>query len=273
MALVEVKNISFEYPNGYLAVDDVSFSIEAGENIAIVGQNGAGKTTTVKMLNGLTKPCRGDVLINGESTKNHTTAQMARRVGYVFQNPDDQIFNATVYKEIEYGLKKLKIDADEITRKIKDAAELTGMEKYLEMNPYDLPLSTRKFVTIASVIASNCDVMIFDEPTAGQDMEGLERLSQLNKILTERGKAIVTITHDMEFVADNYERVIVMCQKKILADGKTKNVFFQKDIMDRAMLKQPALVRIATEIGMEENTLDVREAADFIRQKQKNSVF
>ncbi len=254
MALVEVKNLSFCYPNGYQAVDDVSFTIEAGENIAIVGQNGAGKTTTVKMLNGLTKPGSGDVLINGESTKNYTTAQMARRVGYVFQNPDDQIFNATVYKEIEYGLKKMKVDMGECERRIKDAAELTGMTKYLETNPYDLPLSMRKFVTIASVIASNCDVMIFDEPT------------DLNRVLTARGKAIVTITHDMEFVADNYDRVIVMCQKKIIADGRTKDVFFQKDIMEKAMLKQPALVRIATGIGMQENTLDVKMAAAYIRQ-------
>lgn len=228
MALVEVKNLSFCYPNGYQAVDDVSFTIEAGENIAIVGQNGAGKTTTVKMLNGLTKPGSGDVLINGESTKNYTTAQMARRVGYVFQNPDDQIFNATVYKEIEYGLKKMKVDMGECERRIKDAAELTGMTKYLETNPYDLPLSMRKFVTIASVIASNCDVMIFDEPTAGQDLDGLKILSDLNRVLTARGKAIVTITHDMEFVADNYDRVIVMCQKKIIADGRTKDVFFRK---------------------------------------------
>ena len=268
MALVEVKNISFKYPNGYLAVDDVSFSIEAGENIAIVGQNGAGKTTTVKMLNGLTKPCAGDVLINGESTKKYTTAQMARKVGYVFQNPDDQIFNSTVYKEIEYGLKKLKIPMDESERRVKDAAKLTGMDKYLEMNPYDLPLSIRKFVTIASVIASDCDVMIFDEPTAGQDLDGLERLSELNKTLTKRGKAIVTITHDMEFVAENYDRTIVMCQKKVIADGLTKDVFFEEEIMNRAMLKQPALVRIANKIGMQKNTLDIREVAKYIKSKK-----
>lgn len=266
MALVEVKNISYKYPNGYLAVDDVSFTIEAGENIAIVGQNGAGKTTTVKMLNGLTKPCKGDVLINEESTKKYTTAQMAKKVGYVFQNPDDQIFNSTVYKEIEYGLKKMKLDMEECNRRIKDAADLTGMDQYLEMNPYDLPLSIRKFVTIASVIASDCDVMIFDEPTAGQDLDGLERLSKLNKILTGRGKALVTITHDMEFVADNYERTIVMCQKKVIADGKTKDIFFRKDIMEKAMLKQPALVRIATSIGVKENTLDVNRLADYIQQ-------
>lgn len=265
MALVEVKNISYKYPNGYLAVDDVSFSIAAGENIAIVGQNGAGKTTTVKMLNGLTKPCKGDVFINGESTQKYTTAQMAKKVGYVFQNPDDQIFNATVYKEIEYGLKKMKLDMEECERRIKDAADLTGMTPYLDMNPYDLPLSIRKFVTIASVISTDCDVMIFDEPTAGQDLDGLERLSNLNKILTGRGKALVTITHDMEFVADNYERTIVMCQKKVIADGKTKDIFFQEDIMKKAMLKQPALVRIATKIGMEENTLDSSRLAAYIR--------
>ena len=205
------------------------------------------------------------MLINGDSTKQYTTAQMARKVGYVFQNPDDQIFNSTVYKEIEYGLKKMNVPQEEIEKRIKDAAELTGMDKYLEVNPYDLPLSTRKFVTIASVIASNCDVMIFDEPTAGQDLDGLERLSALNKILTERGKAIVTITHDMEFVAENYDRTIVMCQKKILADGRTKDVFFDEKIMDKAMLKQPAIVRIATRVGIKENTLDVKEIAKYIK--------
>ena len=273
MALEEVKNISFKYPNGYLAVDDVSFSIEAGENIAIVGQNGAGKTTTVKMLNGLTRPCSGDVLINGESTKKYTTAQMARRVGYVFQNPDDQIFNATVYKEIEYGLKKMKVPEEERERRIKDAAELTGMDKYLEENPYDLPLSIRKFVTIASVIASDCDVMIFDEPTAGQDLDGLERLSQLNRILTGRGKAIVTITHDMQDVViydtdgNTYEPISwTDGNTAVLADGKTEEVFFEKEIMDRAMLKQPAVVRIATKLGMTKHTLDVKELAQYIRE-------
>lgn len=264
MSLVEVKNISFKYPNGFLAVDDVSFSIDKGENIAIVGQNGAGKTTTVKMLNGLTKPCEGDVLINGESTKEFTTAQMAKRVGYVFQNPDDQIFNSTVYSEIEYGLKKMKLPMDECERRVKDAAELTGLTDELETNPYDLPLSIRKFVTIASVIASNCDVMIFDEPTAGQDLYGLDRLKVINDELLKRGKAIVTITHDMEFVAETYDRVIVMCQKKVIADGKTKDIFYQKDIMDKAMLKQPSIVQIAQGIGCKEHILDVDKLGKYL---------
>ena len=141
MALVEVKNISFQYPNGYLAVDDVSFSIEAGENIAIIGQNGAGKTTTVKMLNGLTKPCTGDVLIRGESTQKYTTAQMARKVGYVFQNPEDQIFNSTVYKEVEYGLKKMKTPMEECEMRVKDAAKLTGSIDFDFQRPLLLKLN------------------------------------------------------------------------------------------------------------------------------------
>lgn len=256
MALVELKNVSYAYANGFLAVDGVSFCVEAGENLAIVGQNGAGKTTTVKMLNGLIKPSKGEVLIEGEPTRAFTTAQMARKVGYVFQNPDDQIFNSTVYKEMEYGLKRMKIMPEERKRRILDAAELTGMTEYLEENPYDLSLAVRKFVTIALVIATDCQVLVFDEPTAGQDLDGLKRLGLLNRELTKRGKALITITHDMEFVAENFERLIVMCQKKVLADGRTEDLFYRKDLLEQAGLKQPCIVTLAGEAGMSERTLE-----------------
>ncbi len=266
MSLVEVKNVSFTYPNGFVAVDGVSFNLEKGENIAIVGQNGAGKTTTVKMLNGLTKPTSGDIIVDGKNTRDYTTAQIARTVGYVFQNPDDQIFNNSVYKEIEYGLKRMKLSREERERRIMDAASLTGMEKFLDQNPYDFPLSVRKFVTIASVIASGCEVLIFDEPTAGQDLDGLERLSRLIKELTARGKALITITHDMEFVAENFERLIIMCNKKIVADGRTGEVFYYKDIMEKAKLKQPCVVELSGRIGAGELGLDLDAVARFIRE-------
>ncbi|MCD7909226.1 MAG: energy-coupling factor ABC transporter ATP-binding protein [Clostridium sp.] len=266
MSLVEVKNVSFTYPNGFVAVDGVSFNLEKGENIAIVGQNGAGKTTTVKMLNGLTKPTSGDIIVDGKNTRDYTTAQITRTVGYVFQNPDDQIFNNSVYKEIEYGLKRMKLSSEERERRIMDAASLTGMEKFLDQNPYDFPLSVRKFVTIASVIASGCEVLIFDEPTAGQDLDGLERLSRLIKELTARGKALITITHDMEFVAENFERLIIMCNKKIVADGRTGEVFYYKDIMEKVKLKQPCVVELSGRIGAGELGLDLDAVARFIRE-------
>lgn len=267
MALVEVKNVSFSYPNGFCAVDDISFTVEPGENIAIIGQNGAGKTTTVKMLNGLMKPTKGDIIVEGKNTKDHTTAQIARTVGYVFQNPDDQIFNNSVYKEMEYALKRMKLSSEEIQERIENAAKMCELTEYLEMNPYDLPLSLRKFVTIASVIAMDCQVMIFDEPTAGQDLKGLECLSNIIKQLLAQGKAVITITHDMEFVAENYDRVIVMCQKKIIADGKTNELFFQEETMKKAMLKQPALVRIATQLGLKKMNLDMKELAQNIKSQ------
>lgn len=271
MSLVEVKNVSFTYPNGFVAVDGVSFKLEKGENIAIVGQNGAGKTTTVKMLNGLTKPTSGDIIVDGKNTKEYTTAQIARTVGYVFQNPDDQIFNNTVYKEIEYGLKRMKLPKEERERKIMDAAVLTGMDQFLDQNPYDFPLSVRKFVTIASVIASGCEVLIFDEPTAGQDLDGLERLSRLIRELTARGKALITITHDMEFVAENFERLIIMCNKKIVADGGTDEVFYYKDIMEEAKLKQPCVVEVSDQIGAGKLGLDLEAVAHFIKENRRNA--
>lgn len=271
MSLVEVKNVSFTYPNGFVAVDGVSFKLEKGENIAIVGQNGAGKTTTVKMLNGLTKPTSGDIIVDGKNTKEYTTAQIARTVGYVFQNPDDQIFNNTVYKEIEYGLKRMKLPKEERERRIMDAAVLTGMDQFLDQNPYDFPLSVRKFVTIASVIASGCEVLIFDEPTAGQDLDGLERLSRLIRELTARGKALITITHDMEFVAENFERLIIMCNKKIVADGGTDEVFYYKDIMEEAKLKQPCVVEVSDQIGAGKLGLDLEAVALFIKENRRNA--
>ena len=239
MALVEVKNISFKYPNGYLAVDDVSFSIEAGENIAIVGQNGAGKTTTVKMLNGLTRPCSGDVLINGESTKKYTTAQMARRVGYVFQNPDDQIFKYKVIDEVMFGPLNIGMSKEQAREKALEALELTELSAYAEENPYDLELSQRKLVAIASVLAMDTDVIILDEPTIAQDYKGKEIIRKIITSLSQKGKLVLAILHDMDFVAQCFSRVIVLAHGKLLANGTPSEVFVKEDVLDKAALDMP----------------------------------
>ena len=224
MAYIELKDVRFAYPDGHLAVDGVTMSIEKGENVAIVGQNGAGKTTTVKLFNALHYPTGGDVIINGKSTKGQTTAQVSRTVGYVFQNPDDQIFHSTVLAEVEFGPRMMKLPEEKITELVNYALKITGMKKFREENPYNLPLSVRKFVTIAAIIAMDCDVMIFDEPTAGQDFDGNKRLSRILKELSEKGKTLITISHDMVFVADNFSRVIVMSNKKVRSRPRRKAV-------------------------------------------------
>ena len=270
MPYIELRDVSFEYPGGFLAVDNVSLAIERGENVAIVGQNGAGKTTTVKLLNALNYPTKGDVIINGENTKEHTTAQVSRTVGYVFQNPDDQIFHSTVLSEIEFGPRMMKLPEEQMQKQVRYAMELTGMTQFRHENPYNLPLSMRKFVTIAAIIATDCDVMVFDEPTAGQDYEGNARLSAIIKRLHEKGKTLITISHDMVFVADNFSRVVVMSQKKVIADGSPKEIFWSFPILEEAMIKQPYVSRVCRRLGIGGQVTEMDEAVTAIIQAGKD---
>lgn len=264
MAYIEVKDVSYNYPNGYLAVDNINISIEKGENIAIVGQNGAGKSTTVKMLNALTYPTKGTIMIGDMNTKNHTTAQVSRVVGYVFQNPDDQIFHSTVRQEVEFGPKKMKLPEEQMKKQVEYALQITGMDRFADENPYNLPLSTRKFVTIAAIIASDCPVMVFDEPTAGQDMLGNQMLSNILKELHEKGKTVITISHDMEFVVNNFDKVIVMANKKVIKAGSSVDIFWDFDVLEQAMLKQPYVSRLCHDLGIDGKVVTLKEAAEKI---------
>ena len=264
MAYISLNDVSFSYPNGFTAVDNIRLEIEKGENVAIIGQNGAGKTTTVKMMNGLGKPTRGTVMIGDMDTKKYTTAQMSRVVGYVFQNPDDQIFHASVISEVEFGPEVLKFDKAKKKKFVDHALEVTGLSGHRETNPYDLPLSVRKFVTIASIIAMDSEVMIFDEPTAGQDLEGVRRLSRILLELHKEGKTVITITHDMEFVANCFSRVIVMANKKVLISGTPRDIFWNFEILETAMLKQPYISRLCRSLGIPGNIIHIDEAVSAI---------
>lgn len=262
MSFLTLTNVSFAYPNGYKAVDGVNMSFRKGESVAIVGQNGAGKTTTVKMMNGLLKPSEGDVVIDGWNTRDYTTAQISRKVGYVFQNPDDQIFHNDVYSEIEFGPRKLGLSEEQVKANVMKAAELAGVVPFLKDNPYNLPYSMRKFVTIASVIAMDSSVIILDEPTAGQDLQAMARLAHLIEALNQEGKTIITITHDMEFVVNNFQRVIVMANRQVIADDDKRAIFWNLDVLEQAMLKQPHISRLSHSLDIGHNILAIPELAD-----------
>lgn len=264
-----IKNVSFSYPGDFLAVDNISMEIKGGENVAIVGQNGAGKSTTVKMMNGLLKPTKGDIFVGDMNTKDYTTAQVSKYVGYVFQNPDDQIFHATVDEEVRFGPKYMKLDPEEENRRVEFALKLTGMDAFKEENPMNLPLSMRKFVTIAAVIAMDTDIMIFDEPTAGQDIEGNKRLGEILKVLHEKGKTVITISHDMEFVVENFDRVIVMAKKKVVKEGTPENIFWDFDTLKYAMLHQPYVSRVCGALGIKKQVIHMDEAVEEILKLKK----
>lgn len=258
-AIIRLDNVSFAYPNGHLAIENVSLSFMRGESVAIVGQNGAGKTSAAKLMNGLFKPASGTVSVDGEDTSEHTTAQIARKVGYVFQNPDDQIFHNDVYSEIEFGPKNLGFTGTELEDRVYHAADLTGIGAFVDENPYNLPFSTRKFVAIASTLAMGCDAFILDEPTAGQDKIGMETIGGIVESVKALGKTVVTITHDMQFVADNFDRVVVMANRKVVADADKRQIFWNDEVLKVAMLKQPYLSGLARSLGLNSQPLNLAE--------------
>ncbi|TPM07050.1 ABC transporter ATP-binding protein [Mesorhizobium sp. B2-3-11] len=247
---IEFEGVSFAYPNGSLAVDTISFGLAAGERLAIVGQNGAGKTTTVKLMNGLYQPACGRVVIDGIATTGRTTATVAETVGYVFQNPDDQIFSSTVRAELEYLPRYRRWDEAKRRERVDCAAAMTGIAPYLDANPSDLPLVMRKFVAIAAILVSECRYVILDEPTAGLDRPGLAILSRLIERLEAAGVAVVTITHDMRFVAENFARVIAMAERRVVFDGTCRALFGNDDLLRRAKIRRPELAELARSLRL-----------------------
>jgi energy-coupling factor transport system ATP-binding protein len=221
---IEISNLQFTYPSGVQALLGVSLNINAGEQVAIVGQNGAGKTTLVKHLNGLLSPTSGSVRIGDWDTQAHSVAKLAQRVGYVFQNPDEQLFSKNVGTEVAFGPKNLGYTSEQVQALVKDALGSTELSDKTETNPYDLSPTWRKMVAIASIIAMDTPIVIFDEPTTGQDAANIARIANVIKGLRERGKTVITITHDIDFCAENFERVIAMSQGKVLLDGKANDV-------------------------------------------------
>jgi energy-coupling factor transport system ATP-binding protein len=267
MSFISLKNVSFEYPGGFRAVDSVTIDIERGENIAIMGRNGAGKTTLVKLCNRLLCPTEGDVFIGGKNTRKHSTAEISRIVGYVFQNPDDQIFNSTVEKEVEFGPKMMKLPDGQIKRQMDDALEITGLSHERNENPYNLPFSRRKFISIAAVIAMNTEAVILDEPAAGQDLAGTRRLRDIIKTLLKRDKTLITISHDMEFAAENFSRLILMADKRVIADGKPEHIFWNFEALQKARLTQPCVSRICRRLDIGGNIIHLDDAVEALMRR------
>ncbi|HEX6268682.1 MAG TPA: ABC transporter ATP-binding protein [Anaerolineales bacterium] len=264
---IEIHDLHFTYPAGVQALHAISLHIAAGEQIAIIGQNGAGKTTLVKHLNGLLKPTAGVVRIGDWDTKEHPVAKLARRVGYVFQNPDEQLFSKNVGVEVAFGPRNLGYNGEQVESLVKDALAMTELSDKTETNPYDLSPTWRKMVALASVIAMDTPIVIFDEPTTGQDVTNITRIAHVIKTLREHGKTVITITHDIDFCAENFERVIAMAQGKVLLDGKTIDVLGQDEILATTYVDPPQLTRLGKKLGFKNV---VRNQEEFLAELTNN---
>ncbi|MBX3195488.1 MAG: ABC transporter ATP-binding protein [Schumannella sp.] len=256
---IAVDGLVFTYPSGVTALGGITVSVPAGQRLAIVGQNGAGKTTLVRHFNGIFQPTEGTVRIGDWDTKGRDIAELAARVGYVFQNPDEQLFARSIRDEVGFGPKNLGVPADEIEARVTAALARSGLVGMEDTHPYHLSLSERKRVALASVLAMETPIVVLDEPTTGQDARGVALIGEVVAELAAEGRTVVAITHDMDFCAENFDRVLVMADGRVIADGTPAEAFSRLDALEDAHVEPPQLERLRTELGWAEPVMSVDE--------------
>lgn len=246
--MLELQSVDFGYKAQTKAISNVSLVINSGEFLAIAGRNGSGKTTLTRLMMALKKPTAGEILLQGQSAKNLSPADMARHIGYVFQNPDRQIFRDTVQTEVSYGPEQLGYSPEHIQNYVRDALAVTGLTELAASYPSTLSRGQKQRLAIASALAMQPSMLILDEPTSGQDAQECQLLLTLLTKLHQQGKTIVLITHDMELLARYAERVIVMAHGCKVFDG-SPSALFQEDSLTQWGLSAPVAYKISHALG------------------------
>ena len=240
--MIEFQDVTFVHQNGVRALDGVSLKIETGETVALVGENGAGKTTLVKHVTGLLKPASGRVLVDGKDTKATSTAQLSRKVGVAFQNPDHQLFSESVEEEMSFALRNFGFSPELVENRVAWGLELFGLEEYRKSSPLVLSGGEKKRLTLACILAWDPEVVILDEPTVGQDSIQKEKLAGTIKLLRSAGKTVLVVSHDIEFLWPVQPRVVVMKSGRVVGDGPAPRIMQDKALLDSARVAQPQLV-------------------------------
>jgi energy-coupling factor transport system ATP-binding protein len=243
---IQVRDAKYVYPTGkVVALSGVNLDVQAGELLGIIGQNGSGKTTLTKLLNRLLKPTSGSVYVNGLLTTGRTVQEMSAHIGYVFQNPNHQLFARTVRDELEFGPKNIGVPQDEIDGRVADAIEFFDLESVIEEHPYRVSFPIRKLVGIASVVTMNPSIIILDEPSTGQDHQTTGIINSLMRRLSDQGTTVICVSHDMPLLADVVGRVVVMRDTEIIADASPREVFANQKLMSTTNLQAPQITEIA----------------------------
>lgn len=257
MSILEIKNVSYKYgvgtPFEIAALDNINFSVEKGELLAIIGHTGSGKSTLIQHFNALLKPSEGKILLNGKDiNENRESAHQARfRVGLCFQYPEYQLFESTVYKDIAFGPTNMGLDKTEIDRRVRKAAEFVGLkESMFEKSPFDLSGGEKRRVAIAGVMAMEPEVLIMDEPAAGLDPRGRRTIFNLIKNYREKtGSTVIIVSHSMEDVAALAERILVLNHGKVALCGSVDEVFTHDEELKNMGLNVPQITRIFSELS------------------------
>lgn len=273
--ILEVKNLTYIYSAGtpfeHKALDDISFSVERGEFIGIIGHTGSGKSTLMQQLNGLLKPTSGTVLLDGQDiwSDKKLTRQARFRVGLVFQYPEYQLFEETVYKDIAFGPKNMGLSPEEVDRRVREAAGFVGLtEQQMEVSPFDLSGGQKRRVAIAGVMAMEPKVLILDEPTAGLDPRGRDEiLAQIRAYHETKQATVILVSHSMEEIARNVERIVVMRDAHVYMDGTPRQVFARAEELEQAGLDVPQVTKIA--MALRRRGMDIDPAVYTIEELEQ----
>jgi energy-coupling factor transport system ATP-binding protein len=244
---IELKNVTFGYGGVSNAVEQVSLSIDPGEFVAIVGANGSGKSTLARLMIGLLHPDSGSVSIVGLTPSEMRVEELSQQVGYLFQNPDSQLFNFSVESEVAFGMKTRNVPQEEIERRVQKVLQMLGLEKYAQRHPFSLSRGERQRLALATVLVAGPEVIILDEPTTGQDRKTLDNLIRLMEEWIQRKRAtVVMISHDMNLVSEHADRVVVLSEGRVVCDAPTGTLFHEHyDTLRQMRLLPPPIVRLA----------------------------
>lgn len=271
--MIRIDDLHYTYPNGIKALQGVNLQIRDGEFLAIMGQNGAGKTTLVKHINGLLKPTKGTVFVDDVDTTQTSVASLARKVGFVFQNPDHQLFSETVEQEISFALKNFGYDEKTIKERVKWAINLLDLLQYRKVSPFMLSGGERKRVALASILAWDPKIVIMDEPTIGQDNSQKERLQHFITQLNRQEKTIIIVTHDVEFVAECKPRIVLMSNGRTIARGEAVSVLTNRKLVSKASVVMPQIAQIFNGLKVKDlpkDVIDVYRANKVLQEKWVN---
>jgi energy-coupling factor transport system ATP-binding protein len=251
-AILRTEGLVHVYGGETRALDGVDLSIGRGERVAIVGQNGSGKSTLVRHFNGLLRPTEGRVLVDGADAAGRRVAHLAATVGLAFQDPDRQIFAGKVRTEVGFGPRNLGLGGATLDAAVDAALVATGLDKDAQTNPYDLGYSRRKLLALASILAMGTPIVVLDEPTTGQDARGLEQIRRIVADLSAAGRTVIAVSHDMRFVAEAFERIVVMRDGRIVLDGTPAEVFAEPawPALASTFLEPPLAARIGARLGL-----------------------
>lgn len=239
--IIHIDDVDYIYPNGTIALDSIYLKINKGELIAVMGQNGAGKTTLIRTLNGLIRPTKGNVYVKGENNSTKSIAELSKTIGIIFQNPMHQLFSNSVEEELKFSLMNLELTNEQIQQQVDAILIKFNLDKYRDRSPFNLSGGEAKKLALATIICRDPDILVFDEPTLGQDAKEIDFFLELMHKELERGKTVLMVTHNIEFTFENIPRTILMVNGKIIADGPTKQVLTNNFLVNKASLLLPQI--------------------------------